>query len=81
MLCEITENGFLGTFDFEGQRLLPFVQRCANYFLVHEVTEIRLEAVKTTSRLLRYAIKSANKNPSDTVSRTVADVLHKLLSK
>lgn len=70
-----------GTFDFEGQRLLPFVQRCANYFLIHEVMEIRLEAVKTTSRLLRHAIKSATKSPSDTVSRTVADVLQKLLSE
>ncbi|XP_066259712.1 serine/threonine-protein kinase mTor [Euwallacea similis] len=70
----------LGTFDFEGQRLLPFVQRCANFFLVHEVMDIRLEAVKTTSRLLRHAVKSADKSPSETVSRTVADVLQKLLS-
>ncbi|KAJ8946331.1 hypothetical protein NQ318_004221 [Aromia moschata] len=69
----------LGTFDFEGQRLLPFVQRCANYFLVHEQTEIRLEAVKTTCRLLRQAIRSTAKNPSETVTKTVASVLHRLL--
>ncbi|XP_050511015.1 serine/threonine-protein kinase Tor [Diabrotica virgifera virgifera] len=70
----------LGTFDFEGQRLLPFVQRCANHFLVHEQTEIRLEAVKTTCRLLRHAIRSTTKNPSETVTKTVASVLNRLLS-
>ncbi|KAH1016334.1 serine/threonine-protein kinase Tor isoform X2 [Dendroctonus ponderosae] len=70
----------LGTFDFEGQRLLPFLQRCINYFLVHEVTEIRLEAVRTTSRLLRHAVNRADKKTSETLSRTVADVLEKLLS-
>ncbi|KAJ8929828.1 hypothetical protein NQ314_017426 [Rhamnusium bicolor] len=69
----------LGTFDFEGQRLLPFVQRCANHFLVHEQTEIRLEAVKTTCRLLRHAIRSTAKSPSETVTKTVASVLHRLL--
>ncbi|CAG9773619.1 unnamed protein product [Ceutorhynchus assimilis] len=79
-LAKMLDYFYAGTFDFEGQKLLPFLQRCANYFLIHEVTEIRLEAVKTTSRLLRHAIKSDNKNPSDTVSRTVADVLQKLLS-
>lgn len=69
----------LGTFDFEGQRLLPFVQRCAKHFLIHEQTEIRLEAVKTTCRLLRQAIRSTAKNPSETVTKTVASVLHRLL--
>ncbi|KAJ8979409.1 hypothetical protein NQ317_015841 [Molorchus minor] len=69
----------LGTFNFEGQRLLPFVQRCAYHFLVHEQTEIRLEAVKTTCRLLRQAIRSTAKNPSETVTKTVASVLHRLL--
>nr|CAH7722994.1 unnamed protein product [Callosobruchus chinensis] len=70
----------LGTFDFEGQRLLPFVQRCANHFLIHDQTEIRLEAVKTTCRLLRHAIRSTTRNPSETVTKTVASVLNRLLS-
>lgn len=70
----------LGTFDFEGQRLLPFVQKCANYYLVHEQTEIRLEAVKTTSRLLRHAIRSTQRFPQETVTRTVNSVLTKLLT-
>ncbi|CAH0563403.1 unnamed protein product [Brassicogethes aeneus] len=69
----------LGTFDFEGQRLLPFVERCANYFLAHEQTEIRLEAVRTTCRLLRHAIRSTAKNPSENISKTVGYVLHRLL--
>lgn len=70
----------LGTFDFEGQRLLLFVQKCANCFLIHEQTEIRLEAVQTTCRLLRQAIKSTEKNPSETVEKTVASVLSRLLA-
>ncbi|XP_050299177.1 serine/threonine-protein kinase Tor [Anthonomus grandis grandis] len=70
----------LGTFDFQGQRLLPFVERCAKYYLVHDVTEIRLEAVKTSSRLLRNAIKAPDENNSETVSNALADVLRKLLS-
>lgn len=70
----------LATFDFEGQRLLPFVQRCAHYFLIHERNEVRLEAVKTTCRLLRHAIHSTAKNSSETVIKTVAAVLQKLLS-
>ncbi|CAG9812455.1 unnamed protein product [Phaedon cochleariae] len=70
----------LGTFDFEGQRLLPFVQRCANHFLLHEHTDIRLEAVKTTCRLLRHAIRGTARRPSETVTKTVASVLSRLLS-
>lgn len=70
----------LGTFDFEGQRLLPFVQKCADCFLIHEHTEIRLEAVQTTCRLLRQAIKNTENNPSETVEKTVALVLNRLLA-
>lgn len=70
----------LATFDFEGQRLLPFVQRCAHYFLIHDRSEVRLEAVRTTCRLLRHAIYSTAKNSSETVTKTVAAVLQRLLS-
>lgn len=72
----------LGTFDFEGQSLLQFVQRCAGDFLNHEQQEIRLEAVRTCSRLLKQAIYSIHNSviqPSETVTTTVADVLSKLL--
>lgn len=69
----------LGTFDFEGYSLLQFVRRCANHFLQSEQQEIRLEAVRTCSRLLALAIQSHQKEYSHTVTCTVADVLGKLL--
>lgn len=69
----------LGTFDFEGQSLLHFVRRCAEHFIVHEQRDIRLEAVKTCSRLLKQAIHGTATHPSETVTETVASVLHKLL--
>lgn len=69
----------LGTFDFEGQSLLQFVKRCADYFLIHEQREIRLEAVQTCSRLLKQAICGSVSVPSETVTETVAAVLTKLL--
>lgn len=69
----------LGTFNFDGQSLLQFVRRCADHFLVNEQQEIRLEAVRTCSRLLRLAIQSTVTHHSDTVTGTVADVLSKLL--
>lgn len=70
----------LGTFNFDGQSLLQFVRRCADYFLVNEQQEIRLEAVRTCSRLLRLAIQSTPlTHQSNTVTETVADVLGKLL--
>lgn len=46
----------LGTFNFGVFDLLEFVQRCADYFLQHDQQEIRLEAVETTSRLLKITI-------------------------
>lgn len=69
----------LGTFDFDGQSLLQFVRRCADYFIVHENRDIRLEAVKTCSRLLKQALYTPVVHPSETVTETVANVLHKLL--
>ena len=69
----------LGTFDFEGQSLLQFVHRCADYYLVHEQQEIRLEAVKTCTRLLKHSIESTSQVSSETITNTVAAVLNKLL--
>jgi hypothetical protein len=40
---------------------------------------VRLEAVRTCSRLLRLALQGATSRHSDTVTSTVADVLGKLL--
>ncbi|KAL7287805.1 hypothetical protein TKK_0018180 [Trichogramma kaykai] len=65
----------LGTFNFDGNPLLQFVRRCADYFLTWEEPEVRLEAVKTCSRLLRLALNQ----PGPTVTNTVSTVLGKLL--
>lgn len=55
------------------------MRRCADHFLNSEQQQIRLEAVKTCSKLLRLAIESTVNRPSQTVVTTVADVLGKLL--
>lgn len=65
----------LGTFNFDGNPLLQFVRQCAEYFLTSEEPEVRLEAVKTCSRLLRLALGQ----PGPTVTNTVSNVLGKLL--
>ncbi|KAJ9575042.1 hypothetical protein L9F63_007777, partial [Diploptera punctata] len=69
----------LGSFNFDGHSLLQFVRRCADHFLTSEQQEVRLEAVRTCSRLLRLALQSTANRPSETVTTTVADVLGKLL--
>ncbi|XP_046427062.1 serine/threonine-protein kinase mTOR [Neodiprion fabricii] len=65
----------LGTFNFDGNPLLQFVRRCADHFLTSEQSQVRLEAVKTCSRLLRLALNQ----PGPTVTNTVSTVLGKLL--
>merc|ERR1719341_2396332 len=69
----------LGTFDFEGQSLLQFVRHCADTYLNSEEKEIRLEAVKTCSSLLRSALLGAAGKKSPTVMSTINEVLAKLL--
>lgn len=69
----------LGSFDFEGHSLLPFVKYCANNFLQSEQQEIRLEAVRTCSCLLAISIQSDLTRQSNMVKSTVAHVLSKLL--
>lgn len=48
----------LGTFNFGGQDLSEFVQRCADYYLSHDQQEIRLETVQTCSQLLKLIIQN-----------------------
>ncbi|KAH8412631.1 hypothetical protein KR009_003909 [Drosophila setifemur] len=70
----------LGTFNFEEQNMLDFVQRCADHFIVHEQQEIRLEAVQTCTRLLKLAVQSAESmENSRTLSDTVSHVIERLL--
>ncbi|XP_013111288.1 serine/threonine-protein kinase Tor [Stomoxys calcitrans] len=70
----------LGTFNFEEQNMLDFVQRCADYFINHEQQEIRLEAVQTCTRLLKLAVQQADSSEnSKTLSDTVSYVIERLL--
>ncbi|KAH8375520.1 target of rapamycin [Drosophila serrata] len=70
----------LGTFNFEEQNMLDFVQRCADYFIIHEQQEIRLEAVQTCTRLLKLAVQSSESmENSKTLSDTVSHVIERLL--
>ena len=69
----------LGSFDFEGHSLLQFVRHCADTYLHSEEKEIRLEAVKTCSALLRSALLGAAGRKSPTVLSTINEVLGKLL--
>lgn len=62
-----------------GHSLLQFVRRCAEHFLSSEQQEVRLEAVRTCSRLLRLAVESSGSRHSQTVTATVSDVLARLL--
>lgn len=70
----------LGTFNFEGQSLLQFVQRCADHFVLSEKQEIRLEAVQTCSRLLKISLQSVDDGGvSESLKDTVSHVLERLL--
>ncbi|EDW03717.1 serine/threonine-protein kinase Tor [Drosophila grimshawi] len=72
----------LGTFNFQEQNMLDFVQRCADFFIVHEQQEIRLEAVQTCTRLLKLAVKDSAESMenSKTLSDTVSHVIERLLT-
>lgn len=69
----------LGSFDFEGHSLLIFVRHCADTYLHSEEKEIRLEAVRTCSSLLRSSLLGAAGKKSPTVMSTINEVLAKLL--
>lgn len=49
----------LGTFDFRGQQLLPFVRSTVMRYLDDESSAIRLEAAKTCSALLTMPLSEA----------------------
>ncbi|XP_064642053.1 serine/threonine-protein kinase mTOR-like isoform X1 [Lineus longissimus] len=72
----------LGNFDFEGHSLTQFVRHCADHFLSSEHKEVRMEAVRTCSRLLTpllTILAHQRGHISMTTMNTVADVLNKLL--
>ncbi|ALC39457.1 Tor, partial [Drosophila busckii] len=71
----------LGTFSFEERNMLDFVQRCADFYIVHEQQEIRMEAVQTCTRLLKVAVQTeTSMKDSKTLSDTVSHVIERLLT-
>ncbi|XP_063829680.1 serine/threonine-protein kinase mTOR [Ostrinia nubilalis] len=78
--CIVLALRTLGSFQFEGQHsLLTFVRRCADHFLQSDQQEIRLEAVKTSAKLLADATERTMKTPSKTLTTLTAEVISKLL--
>lgn len=70
----------LGNFNFEGQHsLLTFVQRCTDHFIQSDQREVRLEAVKTSAKLLADATVRTMATPSRTLTMLTAEVIGKLL--
>ncbi|KAL4707892.1 hypothetical protein ACJJTC_010327 [Scirpophaga incertulas] len=70
----------LGTFQFEGEHcLLAFVKRCTDHFLQSDLQEVRLEAVKTSAKLLADATVQITDKPSKTLTMLTAEVINKLL--
>lgn len=70
----------LGTFNFDEQHsLLSFVRRCADHFLQSELQEVRMEAVKTSVKLLAAAIIKTQNFYSKTLMMLTAEVVGKLL--
>nr|UIB01653.1 serine/threonine-protein kinase mTOR [Propylea japonica] len=69
----------LGTFDFKNQNLVQFIQRCSNYYTTNDSQDVRLEAVKTTCRLLKKTLQSQNEDPNKTMVDAIAKVLERLL--
>jgi serine/threonine-protein kinase mTOR len=63
-------------FFYTGHSLLQFVRRCAEHYLSSENQQIRLESVRTCSRLLCLALEGPH---IQAVEITVSDVLAKLL--
>lgn len=70
----------LGTFDFDWQNgLLSFVGRCIDYYLHSEQQDIRLESIKTTSKLLVKAIERTSVTQSQTISNMIYEAIADLL--
>ncbi|XP_037955980.1 serine/threonine-protein kinase Tor [Teleopsis dalmanni] len=70
----------LGTFNFEEHNMLDFVQRCADCYISHWQQEIRFEAVRTCTRLLKLAIQTADSlQNSRTLRETLSHVIERLL--
>lgn len=66
-------------FDFSSRPLSSFVKNCADMYLQHENKDIRLEAVRTCSKLLIPALIRLTTTYSLTLISIIRDVIAKLL--
>ncbi|KAG9508887.1 Serine/threonine-protein kinase mTOR, partial [Fragariocoptes setiger] len=69
----------LSRFDFHSMFTMQFATHCADTYLVSEIREIRLEAVKTCCQLLLPAIIRNQNKHSPSLVDAIQNVLHKLL--
>ncbi|CAG9112203.1 unnamed protein product [Plutella xylostella] len=71
----------LGTFDFEWQHILmSFIRRCTDHYLLSEQQEVRLEAVRTSAKLLVKAVEKASNSHSRTLHIMIDEAISKLLA-
>lgn len=62
-----------------GHSLLQFLRRCAEHYLVSEQKEVKIESIRTCSRLLRLAIESSQSKTPQTVRYTISTVIKQIL--
>lgn len=78
-LNQIYINIILFELHNTGHSLLQFLRRCAEHYLGSEQQEVRIESVRTCSRLLRLAIESPQSKTSHTVRYTISTVIKQIL--
>lgn len=71
----------LASFDFEwNNTLMSFIRRCTDHYLLSEQHDVRIEAVKTSAKLLMKAVERCAQTNSRTLNVIVDESLGKLLS-
>jgi len=69
----------LAKFDFHSMFTMQFATYCSEHYLKSEITEIRLESVKTCCQILLPAIIRNQNKHNPALIDTIQDVIHKLL--
>lgn len=69
----------LAKFDFHSMFTMQFATYCAENYIESEITDIRLESVKTCCQILLPAIIRNQNKHNPALVDTIQDVIHKLL--
>lgn len=69
----------LAKFDFHSMFTMQFATYCSDHYIESEITEIRLESVKTCCQILLPAIIRNQNKHNPALVDTIQDVIHKLL--